>query len=245
MHIALVPIWWFWSVLLFDPILIVINEYIFIEYLEQILKGLATCQLPSCCSWNGGVTRLHACRLVPMPCCIRRPSWRQRANPILILEAVVNHNLLLWHSCSNHLGSWNYINVWDKSSLLWEFLDHKFSEDVDFKSEINCTVFHQASGENLKAFLSFFIYLFFYQPGLGHSCWHLFRPCLICGDHKWAMNWSTQKYPKWLEGSMKVFECAFGVLQWNLQFLWKMWSNGTYQTYLRLLKLVLSLITLW
>jgi hypothetical protein len=72
--------------------------------------------------------------------------------PTLILEAVADYDLWLWHSCFNHPGSLNDINVWDKSPLLREFLDGTFSEDVDFEFEINGTVFHQVGGENMCAF---------------------------------------------------------------------------------------------
>jgi hypothetical protein len=60
--------------------------------------------------------------------------------PTLILEAVADNDLWLWHSCFNHPGSFNDINVWDKSPLLQEFLDGTFSEDVYFEFEINGTV---------------------------------------------------------------------------------------------------------
>jgi hypothetical protein len=60
-----------------------------------------------------------------------------------ILEAVSDHNLWLWHSCFNHPGSLNDINVWDRSPLLPEFLDGTHAEEVDFEFEINGKVFHQ------------------------------------------------------------------------------------------------------
>ena len=63
--------------------------------------------------------------------------------PSLILEAVADYTLWLWHSCFNHPGSLNDINVWDRSPLLQEFLDGTFAEEVDFEFEINDIVFHQ------------------------------------------------------------------------------------------------------
>jgi hypothetical protein len=61
----------------------------------------------------------------------------------LILEAVADYTLWLWHSCFNHPRSLNDINVWDRSPLPQEFLDGAFAEDVDFEFEVNDIVFHQ------------------------------------------------------------------------------------------------------
>jgi len=80
--------------------------------------------------------------------------------PTLILEAVADYDLWFLHSCFNHPGSLNDINVWDKSPLFQEFLDGTFSEDVDFEFEINGngTVFHQVRGENMCAFCFFVLF---------------------------------------------------------------------------------------
>jgi hypothetical protein len=79
--------------------------------------------------------------------------------PTLILEAVADYDLWLWHSCFYHPGLLKDINVWDKSSLLQEFLDGTFSEDVDFEFEINGTVVHHVHGE--KMCLLFFVFFCF------------------------------------------------------------------------------------
>ena len=134
--------------------------YIIIKCLEQMLEGLTTCTLKSWCSWNDGVTVLHVCRLAPMSCCISRPNLKAKSKKTLILESVADYDLWLWHSCFNHPGSLNDINVWDKSPLFQEFLDGTFSEDVDFEFEINGngTVFHQVRGENMCAFCFFVLF---------------------------------------------------------------------------------------
>jgi len=77
----------------------------------------------------------------------------------LILEAVADYDLWLWHSCFYHPGLLKDINVWDKSPLLQEFLDGTFSEDVDFEFEINGTVVHHVHGE--KMCLLFFVFFCF------------------------------------------------------------------------------------
>jgi len=77
----------------------------------------------------------------------------------LIIEAVAYYYLWLWHSCFDHPGSLNAINVWDKSPLLQEYLAGTFSEGVDFAFEINGTVFHQVHCE--KMCFSFFVFFNF------------------------------------------------------------------------------------
>jgi hypothetical protein len=53
--------------------------------------------------------------------------------PCLILEALVDYTLWLWHSCFNHPKSLNDINVLDRSLLLQQFLVGTFAEEVDFE----------------------------------------------------------------------------------------------------------------
>jgi Plant transposon protein len=47
--------------------------------------------------------------------------------PTIILEAVADYNLFLWHSSFSHPGSLNDLNVWDRSELLVEFIDGTFA----------------------------------------------------------------------------------------------------------------------
>ena len=65
--------------------------------------------------------------------------------PTIILEAVADYNLFLWHSSFSHPGSLNDLNVWDRSQLLKEFIDGSFAQKVDFEFEINGVCFHQVS----------------------------------------------------------------------------------------------------
>ena len=53
--------------------------------------------------------------------------------PTIILEAVADYNLFLWHSSFSHPGSLNDLNVRDRSQLLKEFIDSSFAQKVDFE----------------------------------------------------------------------------------------------------------------
>jgi hypothetical protein len=108
-----------------------------------MLKGLAICTftIMVCLEWW---VHWIACTQVgaydPLHC---KVSMKAKKKPSFILEAVADYTMWLWHSCFNHPGSLNNINVWDRSLLLQEFLDGTFVEEVDFEFEINDIIFHQ------------------------------------------------------------------------------------------------------
>ena len=61
--------------------------------------------------------------------------------PSIVLEAMCDYNLWIWHSAFGYAGSQNDINIWEQSPLLQSFIDGTFSLDVDFEYEINGKVF--------------------------------------------------------------------------------------------------------
>ena len=105
----------------------------------------------------GSLDCMHVCwRLCPK-------AWHgayqgSKGVPTIILEAVADYNLFLWHSMFSSPGSLNDINVWDRSQLLQEFIDGRFAREVDFLFEIAGEAFHQVS--HLFCSIFIFIYLF-------------------------------------------------------------------------------------
>jgi hypothetical protein len=53
--------------------------------------------------------------------------------PTVVLEAVADHHLWIWHSTFGYAGTLNDINIWDQSPLMQSFLDGTFP-DFEFES---------------------------------------------------------------------------------------------------------------
>ena len=104
----------------------------------------------------GSLDCMHVCwRLCPK-------AWHgayqgSKGVPTIILEAVADYNLFLWHSMFSSPGSLNDINVRDRSLLLEEFINGRFAREVDFLFEIGGEAFHQVS-----RLVFFYFYFFIY-----------------------------------------------------------------------------------
>ena len=66
-----------------------------------------------------------------------------KGKPTIVLEAVADYQLWIWHASFGFAGSMNDINIWDRSPLLKSWIDGSFANDVDFEFEIDGKVFHQ------------------------------------------------------------------------------------------------------
>jgi Plant transposon protein len=58
-------------------------------------------------------------------------------HPTIVLEAMADHNLFLWHASFGWAGTLNDLNIWEGSDLHRAFLDGTWSETVDFPFAIN------------------------------------------------------------------------------------------------------------
>jgi hypothetical protein len=63
--------------------------------------------------------------------------------PSLVLEAVADANLFIWHAAFGYPGSLNDLNILEQSPLHKDMLDGTFHENVDFDFTINEQKFHR------------------------------------------------------------------------------------------------------
>jgi hypothetical protein len=56
--------------------------------------------------------------------------------PTIVLEAVSDYNLWIWHAAFGFAGSMNDIDIWEQSLLLKQFVDGTFAKVVDFEFNI-------------------------------------------------------------------------------------------------------------
>jgi hypothetical protein len=121
-----------------------------------------------------------------------------KGKPTLVLEAVADYQLWIWHASFGFAGSMNDINVWDRSPLLKSWIDGSFANDVDFEFEIDGKVFHQLwlMADGIYPDLSRFVKSFDEPIGL-----------------------ANKRYAAWQEGSRKDIERAFGVMQRKFHIL--------------------------
>ena len=130
-----------------------------------------------------------------------------KGKPSIILEALIDHNLWVWHAAFGAPGSLNDINVWDRSPLLTSFLDGTFSDGVDFEFEIGGETFQQL-----------WIMVDGIYPELSR-----FVKTIRC-----PLTPSEHRYAKWQESARKDVERGFGVLKRKFAILTKLielWSK--------------------
>jgi Plant transposon protein len=63
--------------------------------------------------------------------------------PPIVLEALVDNNLFIWHGCFGWAGTCNNLNIWGGSNLQKQFLDGSWSADDDFNFNIGEYSFSQ------------------------------------------------------------------------------------------------------
>jgi Plant transposon protein len=130
-------------------------------------------------------------------------SWKgqyqgKEGSPTIILEAVADYNLWIWHTRFGFPGTLNDINVWDQSSLLRKILDGTFSAFVDFPFRIANKTFNKV-----------WIMVDGIYPELARFVKTIAVP--LSKDHK--------MYSKWQESCRKAVERAFGIVQRKFQVL--------------------------
>jgi Plant transposon protein len=116
----------------------------------------------------------------------------KEGHPTLVLEAMADHNLFVWHASFGWAGTLNDINIWEGSALHKGFLDGTWSERVDFPFTIN--------GQD---FTKLFVLVDGIYPELARFAKPLAEPV---GAHQHA-------YSSWQESSRKDIERTFGVIQ--------------------------------
>jgi Plant transposon protein len=122
----------------------------------------------------------------------------KEGSPTIILEAVADYSLWIWHTRFGFPGTLNDINVWDQSSLLRMFLDGTFTGGVDFPFRIANRTFNKV-----------WIMVDGIYPELSRFVKTISVP----------VSQAHRMYSKWQESCRKSVERAFGVLQRKFQIL--------------------------
>jgi Plant transposon protein len=120
--------------------------------------------------------------------------------PTLVLEAMADHNLFIWHASFGWPGTLNDINVWEGSPLYRLLLDGTWGEFVDFEYQI---------GEFTSS------KLFFLVDGIYPELSRFVKPF---GE---PVGRRQTKYTNWQEAARKDIERTFGVLQRKFHILVK------------------------
>jgi hypothetical protein len=118
--------------------------------------------------------------------------------PTIVLEAVCDYNLWIWHAAFGYAGSQNDINIWDQSPLLKSFIDGSFSIFVDFDFYLNDNLCNQ---------------LFLLVDGIYPEIARFAKTVDEPRGH------GKEMYARWQESSRKDVERSFGVLQRKFQIL--------------------------
>ena len=111
--------------------------------------------------------------------------------PVIALEAGCDYNLWIWHSFFGEPGSLNDINVWERSTLLYQ-MTHGQMQYIDFDFEIDGETFSQLY------WLVDGIY-----PRLSRFLKSIVNPVLRI----------DREYSSWQESKRKTIERGFGVLE--------------------------------
>lgn len=132
-------------------------------------------------------------------------SWKgqyqgKEGYPTIILEAVADYSLWIWHARFGFPGTLNDINVWDQSSLLRTFLDGSFASTVDFPYRVAGKTFNK---------------LWILVDGIYPELTRFIRTISV------PMSRPHKMFAKWQEACRKAVERAFGVLQRKFQILTK------------------------
>ena len=130
-------------------------------------------------------------------------SWKgqyqgKEGSPTIVLEAVADHNMWIWHTRFGFPGTLNDINIWDQSSLLKKLLDGTFTAFVDFQFTISN-----------KIFTKLWIMVDGIYPELSRFVKTIAVP--LSKQHR--------MYSKWQESCRKSVERAFGVVQRKFQII--------------------------
>ena len=118
----------------------------------------------------------------------------------VVLEALADNTLWIWHANFGAPGTLNDINIWDRSPLYESFINGQFIEDVDFEFELG--------GERFSK-------LWALADGIYPELERLAKP------FSEPVGEDNIRYSTWQEAARKDIERCFGVLQRKFAFLAK------------------------
>ena len=118
----------------------------------------------------------------------------------IVLEALADHSLWIWHANFGAPGSLNDINIWDRSPLYESFVNGEFIQNVDFEFELGGEVFSK---------------LWAAADGIYPELERLVKPFTE------PVGEDNIRYSTWQEATRKDIERCFGVLQRKFAFLAK------------------------
>ena len=121
-----------------------------------------------------------------------------KGKPTIVLEAVTDYNLWIWHVSFGSAGTNNDINIWDRSPLLKSFLEGSFAKEVDFEFRVGDQTFNQ---------------LWMMVDGIYPELARFVKPLSE------PLGRRETKYAAWQESSRKDVERGFGVLQRKFHIL--------------------------
>ena len=119
-------------------------------------------------------------------------------SPSIVLEAVIDYSLWIWHAAFCFPGSLNDINIWEQSPLLAMFTDGTFARDIDFEFEIDDTTFNK---------------LWVLVDGIYPELARFVKTISV------PLSKAHKRFAKWQESTRKSVERGFGVLQRKFMIL--------------------------
>jgi len=117
--------------------------------------------------------------------------------PSLVLEAMADYNLWIWHAVFGFAGALNDLNIWENSSLLQDMVDGTMST-LDFEFTIAGKIFKK---------------LFILVDGIYPEIARFVKTISV------PTGCAQKTFAGWQEAARKNVERAFGVLQQKFQIL--------------------------
>jgi len=117
--------------------------------------------------------------------------------PTIVLEAMADFNLWIWHAAFGFSGSLNDLNIWENSLLPDDMVSGAFSM-INFTFEVGGRIFDK---------------LFFLVDGIYMEILHFARSISVPTGR------DEKYYSSWQEAVRKDIEHAFGVLQCKFQII--------------------------
>ncbi len=121
----------------------------------------------------------------------------KEGTPTLVLEAMSDFNLWIWHASFGFAGALNDLNIWENSSLLQDMVNGTMAM-LDFEFWIGGKRFTK---------------LFFLVDGIYPETARFVKTVSVPSGH------AQKKFCAWQEATRKNIERAFGVLQRKFQIL--------------------------
>jgi len=115
----------------------------------------------------------------------------KEGRPTIVVEALADYNLYVWHAVFGYSGTLNDINIWDTSFLLRSLCNGSFSE-LDFPFPIGGEIFHE---------------LWMLVDGIYPSLARFVKPISV------PVGKREELFSLWQEAARKTIECFFGVFK--------------------------------